>query len=114
MKRNAQVYVDDILECLERIEEYVEGWDVDDFEGNFQLQDSVIRRLEIIGEAAKNMPEEIKQKHSKIPWKKIAGTRDVLIHAYFGIDLGMIWKVVKDDLPILKKEILKLKTELKK
>ncbi|MEK7548174.1 MAG: HepT-like ribonuclease domain-containing protein, partial [Patescibacteria group bacterium] len=64
-----------------------------------QLQDAVTRRLEIIGEAVKNLPTELKKKYSKVPWKKITGTRDILIHEYFGTDFDLIWEVVKRELP---------------
>lgn len=75
---------------------------------NMQLQDAVTRRLEIIGEAVKNLPADLKEKYPKVPWKQIAGTRDVLIHEYFGTDFDLVWKVVKKELPQLKKETLKI------
>ena len=71
-------------------------------------QDSIIRRLEIIGEAVKNLPDSFRAKHPDIPWKKIAGMRDVLIHEYFEVDLALTWKVVKHELPSIKKKLAKL------
>jgi len=68
----------------------------------------VIRRLEIIGEAVKNLPADFKKKKSSIPWQNIAGMRDFLIHEYFGVDLDLVWQTVKKDLPEFKKQILKL------
>jgi len=78
-----------------------------------QLQDSVIRRIEIIGEAVRNIPWEIKQKYPDIPWKDIVGMRDILIHQYFGVDLKLTWKTVKNDIPKLKFDMLRLKKDLK-
>lgn len=68
----------------------------------------MIRRLEIIGEAVKNLPADFKKKKSSIPWQNIAGMRDFLIHEYFGVDLDLVWQTVKKDLPEFKKQILKL------
>lgn len=76
------------------------------------MQDSIIRRIEIIGEAVKNLTEDVRNEHPEVPWKKIAGMRDMLIHEYFGIDLELTWEVVQSDIPNLKKEILRIKSEL--
>lgn len=113
MKRDAMVQIEDIIESLLRIEEYILSINKDDFISNVQIQDAVVRRLEIIGEAVKNIPQEIKVKYPHIPWKKIAGMRDLLIHEYFGVNLDRIWKVAKEDIPNLKKEISEIKKELK-
>jgi len=68
----------------------------------------VVRNIEIIGEAIKNLPEEFKNKHKGIPWKDIAGMRDRIAHFYFGIDYNLVWDTIKKDIPVLKKEIKKL------
>lgn len=75
------------------------------FHKNRPLQDAIIRRLEIIGEAVKNLPSSFKTKHPDIPWKQIAGMRDILIHEYFDVDLALTWKVVKQELPLIKKKL---------
>jgi uncharacterized protein with HEPN domain len=84
----------------------------EEFYKNYQTQDAVIRRLEIIGEAVKNIPHEFREKYPKIPWKKVAGLRDVLIHGYFGVNLRRVWKTIVKDLPELKEEIMKVKKSL--
>jgi len=77
-----------------------------------QIQDAVFRRLEIIGEAVKNLPQEFIDKYPEIPWKKIAGIRNILIHEYFGVNLERTWKVVKEDIFDLRNKILKVKKDL--
>jgi len=109
MKRDNRLYIDDIVACIEMIEGYVAGITEDDFKSDVQKQDAVARRIEIIGEASKNISAEYKKKHSEIPWRKIAGMRDILVHAYFGVNIDRIWAVVKKDLPHLKKQMKKVK-----
>jgi len=87
VKKDVKILIEHILECIDLIERYTENKTKKDFLESLQLQDSVIRRLEIIGEATKNIPVEIKRKYPDVPWKKVAGRRDILIHEYFGIDL---------------------------
>lgn len=112
MKKDPKVFLDHILESIKLIEEYRSEKKRDDFLKSVGLQDMIVRRLEIIGEAVKNLPQEIKEKHLDIPWKRIAGMRDILIHEYFGIDLGLTWEVVEKELPYLKKMIIEIKEKL--
>jgi len=112
MKKDPKIFLEHILQCIERVEQYVEGVTKKQFLESVQLQDSVIRRIEIMGEAVKNIPTQIKDKYPDIPWQEIAGMRDILIHEYFGVDLGLTWKVATKDIHQLKKRILKVKKDL--
>lgn len=101
MKKDVKVYIDDILECIDKIEEYTEDLGEEEFYKNTQVQDAVMRRLEIIGEAVKNIPQDFREKYPDISWSKIAGMRAVLIHGYSGVNLMRVWRVIIDDLPDL-------------
>lgn len=110
-KRKPIVYLHDILESIDLIESFISTIDEDSFYSNVEKQDAVLRRLEIIGEAVKQLPDRIRDSNSIIPWRQIAGIRDMIIHEYFGITLEMIWVVVTEDLPELKDEIQKIIAE---
>lgn len=111
-KRDARLYVEDILDCIEKIEQYTLGITQEEFLRNTQIHDAVLRRLEIIGEAVKHLPTSLRDRYPDIPWKKIAGTRDILTHEYFGVLLEDTWEVVQEDLPSLKDTILRMKDSL--
>lgn len=105
MNEKDRIFLEHILEEVVKVESSTQSVLKKDFKRNNDLQDATIRRIEIIGEAAKNISAAAKEKHPGIEWRKMAGTRDVLIHAYFSVDLDLIWDVVKRDLPELKKQI---------
>lgn len=111
-KRDYILFLEDILDALEKIENYTKNLSFTEFSDNGMAVDAVIRNFEVIGEATKNVPEEIKEKYPEVEWKEAAGFRDVLIHDYFGIDLEAIWDTIKKNLLSFKKHILKvLKSE---
>jgi len=102
------VFLKHILLAIEDIEKFVSNCSQEDFLRNDEKQAAVERRLEIIGEAVKNIPEEYKNKNSAIPWRIIASMRDNLIHEYFGIDAEIVWKTTQEDIPLLKNQIQKM------
>lgn len=108
MKKDPQVFLKHIIESIMAIEEYTKDLSEEAFLESCEKQDAIIRRLEIIGEAVKNLPNEFKKEHPNIAWDKAMGTRNILIHHYFGIDLGIVWDTVTKSLPEFKKQIQNL------
>jgi uncharacterized protein with HEPN domain len=109
MKRDINMFIQDILENINLIENSVNGLSIKQFESNRLIIDATLRRLEIIGEAVKNIPESFREKHPILPWKEIAGFRDILSHTYFGVNMDRVWNMIEKDLPSFKKEIEKIK-----
>src|SRR3990167_6806772 len=105
MQRDLGLYLDYILESIDKIEEYTNGLNEEEFSRNTQTQDAVLRRLAIIGEAVKHLPGDLKEKHTQIPWKQIAGARDIFVHEYFGVGIERVWETIQEDLPELKKVV---------
>lgn len=105
MIKDPQVFLKHILESIEWIEKDILGFSKEDFFENVPMQDAVFRRLEIIGEAIRNLPDEFKKANLDTPWQDITDTRNKLIHNYFGIDLDLVWGIIKQDLPPLKEQI---------
>lgn len=100
--REWRLRVEDMLEAIGRIEEFVQGVDLGAFLKDRKTSDAIIRNLEIIGEAARNVPDEAASRYPEVPWKKAREMRNVLAHAYFGVDLPTVWKTIQEDLPPLK------------
>ncbi|MCD6386497.1 DUF86 domain-containing protein [Candidatus Sumerlaeota bacterium] len=110
MKRSVKLYIKDIIEYMERAEGYIKGLSFEQFLGDNKTCDAVVRCIEIIGEATKNVPPEIRDKYLSIPWRDMAGMRDKIIHGYFTVDFEEVWLVVKEEIPKLKpliKNVLK-------
>jgi hypothetical protein len=105
MTRSARLYLEDIKESIAKIQRYTQGQIYTDFVNDDKTVDSVVRNLEVIGEAARNMPQDVKGSHPEVPWDEIIGMRNKIAHEYFGIDHQIIWKTIQDDLPILLRQI---------
>lgn len=108
MKKDYKLYLKDIAEAIESIEQFVKGITFDDFVKDDKTTSAVIRKFEIIGEAAKQIPDEIRQEYPTIPWKEMAGMRDRLIHFYSGVDYKLVWDTIKNRLPQVKPLIKKI------
>ncbi len=102
MPEKYKIYLRDIDTSIESIEKFIQGMTFDQFLNDDKTSSAVIRKFEIIGEASKSIPEELKKKYPQIPWKDIAGMRDKLIHAYSRVDLSLVWKTILKRLPELK------------
>lgn len=107
-KKNDLVYIKHILDSIDKIETYTDQLGKEGFIRSGIVQDAVIRNLEIIGEATKNISIEFRGEHQEIPWRNMAGLRDVLIHDYFGVDLEIVWNVVENELSKVKKKLKEL------
>lgn len=111
MSRDWRYSIDDMLDCCAKVREYTRGLDVEGFAHNSLVYDAVIRNLEIIGEAAKGIPEEVKIHYPEIEWRKIVGLRDVLAHFYFGLETETLWDIVQAKLPPLCVLLKRIKDE---
>ncbi len=96
--KSSEIYVQDIKDSIKKIGRYVEGMNFQEFKEDEKTVDAVIRSLEVIGEAANNIPDEFKKKHEDIPWEKIISMRNKMIHEYFGVDLEIVWETIKTDI----------------
>lgn len=112
MTREYGDYVQDIIGSIDKAMKFVENMTFDQFVEDDKTIFAVTRAIEIIGEAVKNIPDEVKLKHPEIPWREIAGTRDKIAHEYFGVDLEIIWNVIKERVPGLKENFKKIMDEL--
>lgn len=105
-------FLNDILDSIDKIGSFIEGLDFDGFAEDEKTVYAVTRALEIIGEATKNLPESLKKDHFEVPWRKMTGTRDKMIHGYFGIDLEVVWITISEDIPSVKPLIEKILGEI--
>jgi uncharacterized protein with HEPN domain len=105
MPRDSRVYLEDILEATRKITTYTGSFSKATFLEDEKTIDAVVRNLEVIGEAVKKLPEDLRVQHSAVEWKKIAGLRDILIHEYFGLDSEIVWDIVQNKVPALDREV---------
>ena len=99
--RNWKMRITDILECIDKIRRFTKGYSFEDFQGDEKTIDSVLRNLEIIGEAARHVPAEIRAQYPELPWAEMLTMRNIVIHEYHGVNLSIIWQTVKEDLTAL-------------
>jgi len=111
MKRNVDLFIQDILENIKDIELFSKGLTKKEFASNKLKQNAIIRSLEIIGEAVKNIPDSFRKDYPNIPWKNIAGFRDILSHTYFGVNIDRVWNVIEKDLNSFKEKIKDIKVK---
>ena len=112
MKRDYRLFIKDIIDAMDDIEEFLGNMDIEQLKNDKKTSSAIIRKFEVIGEATKNMPNKIKDNYPDFPWKGMAGMRDRLIHAYFGIDYNLVWAAIKTDIPKLKPKMKRIFLEL--
>ena len=105
MKKDDTVYLRHILDAIERIADYTKGTSAEQFMQSQLVQDGVVRQLEIIGEASRNLSDEFRQEHLQVPWSQMIGLRNRIIHAYFNVNLHIVWEIVQKDLAPLKQQV---------
>ena len=105
--RDWKLLFEDIIDSIDKIENYTKGFSFDDFSLNSLVVDGVVRNIEVIGEASKNIPPEIQTKFTDIPWQKLRGIRNRIVHEYFRVDLTIIWFIITNELPPLKEVLTK-------
>ncbi len=113
MNREFLDFLEDILDAMEKAELLIEGVNYEQFEADFRINFAVIRALEIIGEASKRLPDDVRVKYPEIPWKGMAGMRDRIIHGYDNVDYQIIWEVVKNDIPAIEPLVEKVPSDYK-
>ena len=112
MKKDPLIFIKHILDSINKIESFSKNISKDELSINELKQYAIIKRIEIIGEACKNLPESFKNKYQFVSWKEIISTRNKMIHHYFGVDLNIVWGIIKYDIPLFKEQILKIKKSL--
>ena len=104
-KRHHRHFLEDILDAIEKIERYTQGLSREGLWSNDLVADAVVRNLEIIGEAARHVPQELRARHSDIDWRRVVGLRNVVVHEYFAVDLDVVWVVLNEHLPQLRRVV---------
>ena len=112
MKKDESVYLRHILDAFVQIEFYMDDVSHEEFLQNRLLQDGVIRQLEVMGEAARNLSDDLRNEYPQIPWRQMIGLRNRMAHAYFNVDLQIVWEIVRGDIPDLKEKIKRILTEM--
>jgi uncharacterized protein with HEPN domain len=112
--RDFRVYVEDVIDAINSIEEYTRGLTCERFVKDKKTVDAVVRNFEIIGEATKHVPERVRKEYPSVPWRDMTGMRDRLIHGYFGVNLDVVWKTIKERLPIVKPLVEEVLVEMRK
>jgi uncharacterized protein with HEPN domain len=105
VSREIRLYLDDIVECCDKIGRFTLGLTFEQFRSSEMVVDAVTRNLEIIGEASKSVPDEMRSKYPDVPWRKMTGLRDVVVHGYFRIDVQLLWDIVQREVPIVRQKI---------
>lgn len=106
--RKSDLYLRDIQEAIVKIENFTKNMSYSEFCRDEKTIDAVVRNIEVIGEAASHLPSDLRLKYPSVPWKQIVGTRAKVIHEYFGVDLEIIWKTIKEDLLVLNDQVIKM------
>lgn len=111
-KRDARLLLQDMLESLEKIERYTAGLTFERFAQDDRTVDAVVCNLEVIGEAARQIPSEVRERYPEVPWRRVIGLRNVVVHEYFAVDVEIVWTVVRQSLPELKEALRRMMAEL--
>ncbi|MBA7598548.1 hypothetical protein ES703_05566 [subsurface metagenome] len=107
-EKNVKIFLQDVLEASEKVTIYTKDMSFEEFTRDEKTKDAVLRNLEVIGEAVKNIPEDFKKKHEEVNWRAITGMRNKLIHEYFGVSHEIVWETVRNDIPALGLQIKKI------
>jgi uncharacterized protein with HEPN domain len=114
MKKDNSVYLRHILDATRQIKDYMRSVSHEQFLQNKLLQDGVIRQLEIVGEASRNLSDKLRQRHTEVPWSQIIGLRNRIAHAYFSVELRIVWDIIQNDLPLLSQQVELILEEIEK